>query len=428
MDRLRWLSTLVSVAFLLPAWSARADPASAPVRRLPIEVRTGDYLSPEQMSGEGYTVGRKAVSDGFVNVYTIETEWGRDEIVSTEGLLNRINEIKAAYELEALKRSSVMADAVKDGAISPAKGAVELAKSPLGATTGAGKGMGRWLGNVGRSTVSGDPDQEGVVSALVGYAGAKRAYALGFGVDPWTDFEPVQKRLGEIARAAVGAGLATAVVMAEVTPDNDFGLAVDVLGISNELNQMLADESAAQIRSVNKKKLRKMGVPSYAADAFMRNYNYTPMQHSILVETLQSMGEIRGREIFVAHATAAPSPDVARYGVLVAQMAARYVEKVEKADFIQVADYPWLRSRSGKIVVMMPVDRLFWTAELANAELQSSRAIRKLPRVTGKQLWLEGRADPTARKALESRGWTVRERVRLTPRGSLSQKKTASGG
>ena len=48
--------------------------------------------------------------------------------------------------------------------------------------------------------------------------------------------------------------------------------------------------------------------------------------------------------------------------------------------------------------------------------------------MTGKQLWLEGRADPTARKALESRGWTVRERVRLTPRGSLSQKKTASGG
>ena len=394
----------------------------APLRAVPLELDAGEALGLERMRGRGWLVEPKAVSDGWVSTYHLNTDWGRIEIAGTEATLYRFNEINALHELEALKRTSVVGDAIKDGALAPVRGAGKVVTAPVQTTTGAVKGLGRWIGNVGRSAVSQDPDQEGMVSAVVGYAGARRAYALAFGVDPWTEFEPVQDRLGELARAAVGAGLAMTLVMSMVTPENEFGMAITALGLTNDRNEMLADEPAGRIRSINKDKLVEMKVPKSQAEALMRNYNYTPLQHSLLVAALEQMGDVEGREILVAYAASAADEDVANYARLQAQMMANYMAQVGKADIVDVAANPWLRTKAGRIIGLFPADAVFWTAELDAADVETTAAMADLAGVTGRSLWFEGSVDPDARKMLRRRGWMVHDRVGLTPRGLAERK------
>ena len=419
---MRELLLLLGVLGAATLAGAQAKPpaggAPPPFRRVPIEVKSADFVGAERLRGRGYTVSPTARNDGWINTYAMQTDWGRFDVAGTDALLDRINEIAALHKLEELARSSAMADAAKGGVTAPAKGAIAVVESPVDTTTGAAKGMGRWMANVGRATTSDDPHQENVASAFTSYDSTKRAYALGFGVDPWTTFEPVQKRLGEVARSSVGAGIATTVAMGMVTPEGAAGAAITGLGITADLNEMLADNPAGTIRRINEDKLREMGVPGHDAAALLRNFNYTPTQHTMLVAALDRMGGARGKEVFVSHATAAPSPQIARFMTLRAQMMARFVEKHGPADIVGLAGRPWLRTRSNRIVGLMPFDHVAWTRDLASADHRSSLEMGALPGIAAKELWFEGRVGEAARGFLESRGWVVKERVRLTPRQS----------
>ena len=89
------------------------------------------------------------------------------------------------------------------------EGGKSLVTSPVETTKSTAKGVGRWQGNVGRSITSDDPHQDNALKTALGHDAVKRGYAIEMGVDPYTDFEPFQKRLGEVARAAT-AGCAPA--------------------------------------------------------------------------------------------------------------------------------------------------------------------------------------------------------------------------
>ena len=61
-------------------------------------------------------------------------------------------------------------------------------------------------------------------------------------------------------------------------------------------------------------------------------------------------------------------------------------------------------------MAVLPLDHLAWTQRFANKERAVSEAIRKMPRVKGKEMLVVGAVNPSARKALEARGWKVEER------------------
>ena len=141
------------------------------------EVDAVDFIPGELLDGPGYRVDRRAWGDGFSVHFRLTTDEGSEELESTEALHQRLQELRALAGLEEIERSQVFLDAVERGITAPVRGAGELLSDPTGAVGGAVTGFGRWVGNVGRSAVSRDPDQEGVLSALTGYEGAKRAFA-----------------------------------------------------------------------------------------------------------------------------------------------------------------------------------------------------------------------------------------------------------
>ena len=91
--------------------------------------------------------------------------------------------------------------------------------------------------------------------------------------------------------------------------------------------------------------------------------------------------------------------------------------KQEKSQCTSLEDDAWLVTRSGKLVGAFPIDYLAWTAEIDGAERVAPEGAEQRG-VKGKALLIEGQVGPNVRKALEARGWKVRENVQLAAKVS----------
>ena len=175
----------------------------------PVTLDAQNVLPKNLLQGENYKVEPKVKNDGLINNYQLTTDYGPLTVESTAELLIRITELKALVIMEEMDRKKVFSDALVEGVKAPVKGVVELVKSPIDTSKNIVKGTGEFLSNVGSSIFSDDPDQDNVFKVALGYDAAKRQFAFEFGIDPYTDYDPVVDRLGEIARAAVAGGLNT---------------------------------------------------------------------------------------------------------------------------------------------------------------------------------------------------------------------------
>ena len=413
---------IVSVFTVLSAakvWAADNQPA---FEQPPLKLNAALIVPDGKMVGKGYNIDTVALNDGFSNTYTLTTDVGELKAVSDYQLARRIQEIRAIIIMDEMSRAGVFGDAMKEGLVAPLRAGKDLVTAPVETTKGAVKGVGRWMGNIGRSVKSSDPYQEGGVSSAVGWAGTKRAFALELGVDPYTDWEPLQKALTSVARAAFAGGITVGVAMGAVTDGTTVGTVVEVVSLTGEMNAVLLDNPPEGLTKINREKLIDMGISDKIVDPFLKNYNYTPMEKSLLVESLRRMDGAKGRDLFIAEATAAPDRVIARFMQQRAEMMANYHTKTMATDIVKIETLTWQVNRKGTLVGVFPLDFLAWTPEAS----QDAAAVEKDPRAKTRELWLEGSASPIALKALTARGWKVKERVGLVT-GTPLQDQTAAG-
>ena len=420
---LRVIASIVIVAFvgLEQSVVAVAAEKSAYVKP-PVKLNAALVVPDGKMVGRGYKIDREAVNDGFSNTYTLVTEVGDVQAISDYQLARQIQEVNALIILDEMSKSGVFGDAMKEGIVAPIRGGKALVTAPVETTKGAVKGVGRWMGNIGRSVTSDDPYQEGGVSAATGWAGTKRAFPLELGVDPYTDWEPLQKGLTSVARAAFAGGITVGVAMGALTEGTTVGTIITVTSLTDEMNAILLDNPPEGLTKINREKLENMGISKKIIDPFLKNYNYTPYEKTMLVEALNQMDGTKGRDLFVAQATGAPDRVIARFYQQMAEMMLNYQKKNGAADIVKVQNEVWLMTRKGILVGTTPIDYLAWTAETSRI----AAAIEKDPKAQSRELWLEGSASPDANKALSARGWKIKERVALLT-GKPLQDQTAAG-
>jgi hypothetical protein len=415
------LSAAVMIAAFVYHLPAVAEEPPAFVQP-PLKLNAALVVPDGKMVGEGYKIDPVAFNDGYSNTYTLITEIGEVQAVSDYQLARQMQEIRALMILDEMSRAGVFGDAMKEGVLAPFRGAKALVTAPVETTKGAVKGIGRWMGNIGRSVASDDPHQEGGISAAVGWAGTKRAFALELGVDPYTDWEPLQKGLTSVARAAFAGGITVGVAMGALTEGTTVGLLITVTSLTGEMNAILLDNPPEGLTKINREKLTNMGISKKIIDPFLKNYNYTPFEKTLLVEALKQMDGTKGRDLFVALATAAPDKVIARYYQQMAEMMLNYQKKGGAADIVKVENEVWLLNRKGTLVGTFPIDYLAWTSEASDI----ARGVEKNANAKTRELWLEGSASPESLKALTARGWTVKERVGLLT-GEPLQDQTAAG-
>ena len=416
-----------SVAMLFHLSCSTCVAGDPSFQSLPVMLQASDFLPQAQLSGDNYSVSNQVSNDGFTNTYTIASDYGEYVVEGTAQLRTRIHEIKATRAIEELERSDAFVDAMKGSVTGAIEGGKALVKAPIDTGKKAVKGLGRWLGNVGSSFTSDDPDQENAAATILGYDTAKRAYALEFGVDPYTDFEPFQERLGQIAKASTAGSLITSAAADAATKGTVAGTVLDITSIG-KMKNILKDNPPATLDRINEEKLLAMGIGEYQIDAFFKNYNYSPSDETLLVEALRRMGDIKGRDIFFSYATAAPDSTTARYMQQRAEMMVNYINDTETGDLIKIGRTAWLLTRTGSVVGLAPIDYLSWTPDAAAALDMVDRYAAERDGIKGKELWIEGQIDPVAERAMWGRDWIIKTDVGLAHRMESGMNGDKPGG
>ena len=406
---LKMASPLVVTATVISGASL-AVAETPPFQQLPLQLVAADVLPKTVVSGVGYTIEEHVSNDGVQNSYIINSPYGELSVTGTEELLARVQEVKATMALAKLEESEEFKDAAKGAVTGMVEGGKALWNEPVDTAKDAARGVGRWLGNVGGAITSDDPHQDNVLKTAVGYDAAKRGYAVAMGVDPYTDFEPFQQQLSEVARAATAGNMVTSVAIKVGTEGTLAGTVTTVTSLA-AMKNILKDNPPATLAKINREKLLQAGIMGYQADALLKNYNYTPAEMTVICEALLRMGDIEGREIFVTYATSAPDQQVAHFMAYDAEILTDYVTTVEVADIVSVAGRAWLVSRSGSLVGAFPIDYLAWTEGAANSTAAATRKMQELG-LKRKKLLLSGQFSPQARAALKGRGWELTENFR----------------
>ena len=377
--------------------------------RAPFILKANDVLSQKVIKGDNYAVADKVVNDGYINTYKLNTDYGILTAEGTAELMIRIHELEALRAMEAMRRGGVFGDAVVVGVKAPFKGAIALVTAPIDTTKNIVKGTGQYLSNVGRSIARRDPAQDNVFKTALGYDVAKRQFAFGFGVNPYSSSDPVLARLGQISRSAVAGGIAVKAAMATV--DHSFFAGMRVAGTAKGMKEMVRDNPPGKLRKINKKKLEMMGMDSSLAEAFQDNYIYDPQEKTLLIAELETMEGVKGRGLFIARANLAPEKSVALYFRLTAQMMAAYNANVKPVKAIRyIRGILHLVIEEGTVVLLAPVDYVFWTKGFADKLNEFEAATNAAHR----ELWVTGKFDKMARNQLEATGWKITENANST--------------
>ena len=157
-------------------------------------------------SGDNYTIPNPVRSDGLLRIYTLKTPYGEFVVHGDQMLRMRINELAALRELEKIANSDSYTKALIEAGLSPFRFTGRLITDPGKTVNDTFSGIGTMFGritsdiaNMGKTP--GDP-----ISGLLGVTDQKRKLATKMGVDPYTDFPPLDARLSRLAEAAA-AGL-----------------------------------------------------------------------------------------------------------------------------------------------------------------------------------------------------------------------------
>ena len=121
------------------------------------------------------------------------------------------------------------------------------------------------------------------------------------GVDPYTDFPPLDARLSRLAEAAAAGGLTVSAAMLAV-PVSTVGIIVYNLSTAStiegvRIDELARDQTAAQIFEINRERIRAIGAEYDLIEALLNNRNYTPIDMAVLVAALDNMHGVEDRAL-----------------------------------------------------------------------------------------------------------------------------------
>jgi hypothetical protein len=364
--------------------------------------------------GPNYTILTPVRSDGLMRNYVLATPYGELAVPGDAMLHMRLKELQALALLEKVSNSDTFAKSLAQAGLNPIKYTGRLLTNPLDTIKGTFEGIGAMFGRVGAGLNNAGKSQDNAVASLLGVTSERRQIAATYGVDPYTDFPPLDAKLKQLSEAAALGGLT--VTGALLVVPGAAGIVVSNLSTANKLNNIGIEDlarqyTAAQILDLNRGRLTAMGVSDDLNAAVLANPHYTPIDMAAMVAALDSMAAAAGRDVFVAQAARANSRATAFFMRRQAELMAKdYRRQGGYVRIVALGGLPFAVTRDGRVVTAAPIDALSWTAETA-ARFGTFTAERN--RVAGKakgELRITGQATTLAKRRLKAQGWAVAER------------------
>jgi hypothetical protein len=359
--------------------------------------------------GQNYTIANPVTSDGFMRIYTVKTSYGDFQVIGDALMKARHFELAALNELEKVTNSEAFNKALAEAGISPLKFAGSLIVNPVGTLGNTLSGIGSLFGQIGSSAHNAGKIKEDPMAELTGVSRKKRELATKLGVDPYTDFPPLQAKLTQLAQAAATGGLLVSGAMMAIPGVG--GIIVSNAATSDRLTTVARDLTPAQLLDRNRQKLVAMGVERNLAEVFLTNGNYTPLDGAVIVESLEAI-DAADRDVFISRAASVNRRDAAYFMRTQAEMLAEYQEKTGAIRrFVPLGGFPFVQTDGG-ILGILPLDAVSWTKNTSKAMKDITQSLRRLPDHGKAELRITGQATPLAKQQLKALGWTVIDNTR----------------
>lgn len=369
-------------------------------------------------SGDNYAIKHRVGSDGLLRVYTVETPYGEFVIHGDQMLRMRLNELGALFQLEKISNSESYAKALVDAGLSPLKYTGRFIADPAKTVNDTFSGIGTIFGrissdiaNIGKTP--GDP-----ISGLLGVTDQRRKLATKVGVDPYTDFDPLDAKLSRLSEAAAAGGLTVSAALL-VVPAGTATIVVSNLSTASSIegvriDELARDRTAAQIFDLNRQLFRGMNVDEVMIESLLKNRNYTPIDMAVLAASLDAMPGVEDKAVFLGRAAEIDNRAIAYFMRRNAEMLRN--QQARGADFVRfvaLGGYPFMLTRDRRIVGAMPIDALAWTPSTASVLRESAADARRRNPAAGVELRITGTATALARKELATLGWRLVENTKF---------------
>ena len=404
--RRRQALLVAGVLGLALAWPAGAGEFEDPGNR-----RASEILPKSKLAGPHFKVRETVVTYGYMNHWTIDSDFGVFEVTGDGALNQRLKEIHAIAALRKISKSEAFAEAVKHAAIAPVKLAKGLIQHPVDTVSGIPKGIFSIFDNVTESvTMDHDPSEDSRLKQALFVSSWKRDFASDVGVNVYSSNKVLQKELNRVGWAAAIGGLTVSAV--STISGATVATVLGDMRLANQLGNALKEEPPARLRIINDKKLAEMGVPEALREKYLAHTHFTPRHDTIIVGSLHDMKGARGRSAFLKYIMSAQDEVTANLFQNMAEMMRGYHEHVSPiTDITPVGGFVVAKAANGSHMIPFPLDYGAWIPQ-ARRYFSYTKANYRDPGFDGKfDIWVRGTVTPLARKQIGLMGGTITERT-----------------
>jgi hypothetical protein len=369
-----------------------------------------DILPVDQISGPYYKIRETVRSDGFMDQFTVDSDFGVFEVTGDGALRKLLREIRAIVVLKRIQDTDVFKKSLSEAAQKPLVFGRNLIDDPERTLEGVGKGISSIFNSAYTAvTTKQQKGEDSKAAALLSLSTYKREYAFQLGVDVYSSNPVLQKELDRVGWTAAAGSLSFS---AALMPLGGLGYVVSLPRLGQQINEFLREQPPSKIRQIAQERLAGMGVSSDLIELFLDNPNFTPRHTAVIVANLGRLTGTENRQAFIRFILKASDEPSANFMMNIAETLGGYHEKVSPLLRITPHDNLILAvAKNGSAVIPFPLDYGIWT-ERPELVYQNLISTFKDPGFKEKfEFWITGRLSPTARNQLEKREVLVVEQV-----------------
>ena len=414
----------MALSMALPCLAQTPEPfevrrAEAAFEELP-ELKASEILKPELLKGPHYVVRDPVPTGSGMNQFTIDSDFGVFEADGNEMLLQRLKEIDAIARLGEVSRTDEFKKSLLAAAKSPLNSAKNIARDPAQAISNVPKGIMKFLGraketveNVGKGG-GGDESGGNRMKDAIGYSEKKRKIALQMGIDPYSTNSVLQKELDDVAWASWAGGFTFSVATFPIS--GPVGAALTVTNLNSTVEELLREKSPSELEQINRATFRAMGASANDIERILHGGAFTPTQATTFAVHLKALKGVANRGSFVKVAAQKSTTEAdALFCVYTAALMSQIDQKTPIARIVMLGDFPICVAKDGTIIVALQWDYAAWTSGAA----AFTSDVQKFAAQSGKNesvfVALSGQVSPRLRQELETRGFTVHDRLAPGP-------------
>lgn len=389
-----------AVSPMLPGPFAAITPAP-PVYETARPVAASSLLPQKSLKGPDYRVASEADPSGMLYSFRIESDYGTFKPQSLQMMRVRLAEVQAIDRLQELSEEPMFLQGVGKQLENTMQATGKALMNPVKTIKQMPVGFKKFAGDIQAQTAVGQVYGE---SGSPAYSQVKRQLASRLGVDPYSDNQPLQNLLNEVAknqnRGQLVASIGTLVV------GGGAGLALNMVEMNDDFQALIRNKSAQQLQIDNRSALIDVGCPAAAVDRFLTTPGYTATNCTAITRAIATLRNAKGIKGVLENLPPFAGPESILFGQTQIQMAAQFHRAQKPLKSVKfIGGTPVWTGNDGVTYVFSPLEYLYWNEEI-------DIGLSNIRRETGAaqvEFWISGTATDRAMSELAARGVIVKE-------------------